>query len=50
MYDEDRIGRDQVSGKSAKLRKNMEAIRSKWDLKKEYTPLLEETLREFAKR
>ncbi|KAF4742219.1 hypothetical protein FOZ63_019205, partial [Perkinsus olseni] len=28
----------------------MEDIRSQWDLKEEYTPRLEESLRDFAKR
>ncbi|KAF4660899.1 kelch domain containing 4 [Perkinsus olseni] len=39
-----------ASRKSAKLRERMEEIRSQWDLKEEYTPRLEESLRDFAKR
>ncbi|KAF4689535.1 kelch domain containing 4, partial [Perkinsus olseni] len=39
-----------ASRKSAKLRERMEDIRSQWDLKEEYTPRLEESLRDFAKR
>ncbi|KAF4734794.1 kelch domain containing 4 [Perkinsus olseni] len=38
------------SRKSAKLRERMEDIRSQWDLKEEYTPRLEESLRDFTKR